>query len=124
LLVKYNTTLQNYRQKYANDLLDGTIAMTPHLLDLEKCVPLVGNLFVLVIPFYTIYTYRYTLPNYTVLECLRNEADPEGPTGFNSQARAGSRQVVDIVEKNVLNFSENCQEAAATPHRPWDHEWS
>jgi hypothetical protein len=28
--------------------------MTPHLLDLEKCVPPEGNLFVLVIPFYTI----------------------------------------------------------------------
>jgi hypothetical protein len=32
--------------------------MTPHLLDLEKCVPPEGNLFVLVIPFY--YLYHYT----------------------------------------------------------------
>jgi hypothetical protein len=53
--------------------------MTPHLLDLEKCVPPEGDLFVLVIPFYyyTIkilcHVYRYTLSNFTVLGCLTNK---------------------------------------------------
>jgi hypothetical protein len=54
LLVKYNTSLQNNPKRDASDLLDRTIAMTPHLLDLEKCVPPEGNLFVLDIPFDTI----------------------------------------------------------------------
>jgi hypothetical protein len=48
--------------------------MTSHLLDLEKCVPPEGNLFVLVIPFYTIILrkstsiiYHYTI--YTGILC-------------------------------------------------------
>jgi hypothetical protein len=35
--------------------------MTPHLLDLEKCVPSEGNLCVLVIPFFTIIPVQYTI---------------------------------------------------------------
>jgi hypothetical protein len=83
--------------------------MTPHLLDLEKCVPLEGNLFVLVIPFYyyTIiyryniplhryniplyHLYRYTLPNYTVLGCLTCGGKGH-PLGFWCDANFAARR--------------------------------
>jgi hypothetical protein len=44
--------------------------MTPHLLDLEKCVPPEGNLFVLVVPIYTIYKETRALRALCLLGCL------------------------------------------------------
>jgi hypothetical protein len=47
------------RERYAHDCLDKKIAMTPYLLDLEKCVTPKGHIFVSATPFML---YRWNIP--------------------------------------------------------------
>jgi hypothetical protein len=55
------------RERYVHNCLDKKIAMTPYLLDFEKCVTPKGHTFVSATPFYIIPL------EYTVLECPTSE---------------------------------------------------
>jgi hypothetical protein len=46
------------RQMYVHDCLDKKMAMTPRLLDLEKCVTPKGHIFVSAITFFTLQTHK------------------------------------------------------------------